>query len=493
MNHKNYINNQWVDAMNSGTFDVENPFTEEIIAQVPHSSSSDVDAAVQAAKAAWKDWKILGSLEMRDLLREVAVKSRAHDRQIAEIITHESGKPLIECIDEIEWIASIFEYYSEIGRDQRGRVVAPVTPRSMSMIVKEAYGVVGCIVPWNYPLLLMAWKVAPALAAGNTVVVKPSEFTPLSVMIWLEKCCDHLPNGILNMITGYGDTGAALVEHPDMRVIAFTGSVETGKKIATMAAAQLKKTSLELGGNDPIIICDDVDIQIAAKGTTWGGLLNAGQVCTSMERVFVMDSNADDFIEAVEEEAKKVRLGDPMDRQTDMGPMSSIMQLTKAEGKVERAKAEGARLLCGGNRPEEFEKGYFYNPTVFDQVTSDMEMMYVETFGPIIPIQKVKNLEEAIELANNSQYGLGCNIYTNDMEKALTAADDIKAGSFWINDPLTDNEAAPFGGMKMSGGGRELGIEGLDEFREPKHILIDYQIREKDYWFPYNMDEGRKT
>tara|TARA_B100002003_G_scaffold142756_1_gene132144 strand:+ start:135 stop:1616 length:1482 start_codon:yes stop_codon:yes gene_type:complete len=493
MNHKNYINNEWVGGSNYSTFDVENPYTEEIIAEVPNSSSTDVGAAVSAAKSAWKDWRLLGSLEMRDLLREVAVKSRAHDRDIAEIITAESGKPLIECLDEVEWIASIFEYYSEIGRDQRGRVVAPVTPRSMSMVVKESYGVVGCIVPWNYPLLLMAWKAAPALAAGNTVVVKPSELTPLSIMRWLEVACNHLPKGIINMVAGYGDTGAALVEHPDTRVIAFTGSVETGKKIAAMAAVQLKKTSLELGGNDPIIICDDVDVGIAAKGTAWGGLLNAGQVCTSLERVFVMDSIADKFTEAVVEEAKKIRLGDPMHGKTDMGPMASKMQLEKTEGKVERAKSEGARLLCGGNRPEKFEKGHFYNPTIFDRVTREMEMMNMETFGPIIPIQKVKNLEEAIELANNSQYGLGCNIYTNDMEKALTAANDIKAGSFWINDPLTDNEAAPFGGMKMSGGGRELGIEGLDEFREPKHILIDYQIREKDYWFPYDLDAGRKT
>ncbi|MEE2765519.1 MAG: aldehyde dehydrogenase family protein [Candidatus Neomarinimicrobiota bacterium] len=493
MQNKNYINNKWIDASNGRTFDVENPYTEEIIAQVPKSTREDIDKAVLAAKSAWLDWKIMGSLDMRDFLREVAVRSRVHDREIAEIITNESGKPLIECLDEIEWIASIFEYYSEIGRDQRGRVVAPVTPRSMSMVVKEAYGVVGCIVPWNYPLLLMAWKVAPALAAGNTVVVKPSEVTPLSIMRWLEVACDHLPKGILNMVTGFGDTGAALVEHPDTRVIAFTGSVETGKKIATMAATQLKKTSLELGGNDPIIICDDVDVGIAAKGTAWGGFLNAGQVCTSLERVFVMESIADNFTEAVVEEAKKVRLGNPMHGQTDMGPMVSMVQLEKAEGKVERAKSEGARLLCGGNRPEKFEKGHFYNPTVFDQVTSKMEMMNVETFGPIIPIQKVKNLREAIELSNNSQYGLGCNIYTNDMEKALTAADDIKAGSFWINDPLTDNEAAPFGGMKMSGGGRELGIEGLDEFRESKHILIDYQIREKEYWFPYDLDEGRKT
>ena len=493
MKNKNYINNQWVDSVDGKTFEVENPYTEKIIAQVPFSQKNDVNNAVMAAESAWQNWKNIGSLDMRDILREVAVKSRKNDREIAEIIVAESGKPLIECLDEVEWIASIFEYYSEIGRDQKGRVVAPVTSRSMSMVIKEPYGVVGCIVPWNYPLLLMAWKVAPALAAGNTVVIKPSENTPLSIMRWLEVACDHLPIGIINMITGDGLTGSYLVEHPVTRVIAFTGSVDTGIKIAKMAAEQLKKTSLELGGNDPIIICDDVDLEIAARGTTWGGLLNAGQVCTSLERVFVMDNIADNFIEAVVEEAKKVRLGDPMKGKTDMGPMSSLEALKKVENKVKRAKSEGARLLTGGLRPLDFDKGYFYSPTVFDRIESHMEMMNIETFGPVIPIQKVKDLTEAINLANSSDYGLGCNIYTNDMEKALTAAEDIKAGSFWINDPLTDNEAAPFGGMKMSGGGRELGIEGLDEFREPKHILIDYKIRDKDYWFPYDLDEGRKT
>jgi len=260
-----------------------------------------------------------------------------------------------------------------------------------------------------------------------------------------------------------------------------------------MAAKQLKKTSLELGGNDPIIICDDVDIEIAAKGTTWGGLLNAGQVCTSVERVFVMESIADKFIDAVVDEAKKVRLGNPMDGQTDMGPLVSDLQLKKTQDKIKKATSEGARVLCGGKKPEKFKKGYFFEPTVFDQVKSNMEMMNLETFGPVIPIQTIKTIDEAIELANNSIYGLGCNIYTNNMEKALTAANNIKAGSFWINDPLTDNEAAPFGGMKMSGGGRELGIEGLDEFREAKHILIDYKISKKDYWFPYDLEEGRKT
>ena len=493
MKNQNYINNQWCNSSDGAKIPIENPFTQEIITEVPNSSEQDVNDAVLFAKSAWKSWSTIGSLEMRDLLRGVAEKSRVNEKDIASIICAESGKPLIECLDEIEWISSIFEYYSEIGRDQRGRVVAPVAPNSMSMVVKESYGVVGCIVPWNYPLLLMAWKVAPALAAGNTVVVKPSELTPLSTLHWLDVACNHLPKGVLNVVTGSGNTGEDLVRHPDTRVIAFTGSVDTGKKIAVMAAKQLKKTSLELGGNDPIIICDDVDIEIAAKGTAWGGLLNAGQVCTSIERVFVMESIADSIIEAVVEEAKKVRLGDPMNGQTDMGPLVSDDQLKKTLAKINNAKLEGARLLCGGKKPEAFEKGYFFEPTVFDRVNSNMEMMNLETFGPIIPIQKIKTIDEAVELANKSIYGLGCNIYTNNMEKALTAANNIKAGSFWINDPLTDNEAAPFGGMKMSGGGRELGIEGLDEFRESKHILIDYKIRDKDYWFPYDLKEGRKT
>ena len=271
MKNQNYINNQWCNSSDGAKIPIENPFTQEIITEVPNSSEQDVNNAVLFAKSAWKSWKTIGSLEMRDLLRGVAEKSRVNEKDIASIICAESGKPLIECLDEIEWISSIFEYYSEIGRDQRGRVVAPVAPNSMSMVVKESYGVVGCIVPWNYPLLLMAWKVAPALAAGNTVVVKPSELTPLSTLHWLDVACNHLPKGILNAVTGSGNTGEDLVRHPDTRVIAFTGSVDTGKKIAVMAAKQLKKTSLELGGNDPIIICDDVDIEIAAKGTAWGG------------------------------------------------------------------------------------------------------------------------------------------------------------------------------------------------------------------------------
>ncbi|HIC38375.1 MAG TPA: aldehyde dehydrogenase family protein, partial [Candidatus Marinimicrobia bacterium] len=246
----------------------------------------------------------------------------------------------------------------------------------------------------------------------------------------------------------------------------------------------LKKVSLELGGKDPVIICDDADIEVAAKGTSWGGFLNAGQVCTSIERVYVFDKVADAFTDALVAEAKKVRLGNPMDDATDVGPMSSEMQFTKAQEKVDLAIKEGARVLTGGQRSDKFDTGYFYEPTVFDHVTSEMEIVTEEAFSPVIPIQRVKSIEEAIHLSNSTRYGLGCTIFTRDIEKALTAADDIKAGTFCINNPLMENIAAPFGGMKQSGIGREHGIEALEEFRESKHIFIDYNHTIKDWWYP---------
>jgi acyl-CoA reductase-like NAD-dependent aldehyde dehydrogenase len=330
----------------------------------------------------------------------------------------------------------------------------------------------------------MGWKLAPVLAAGNTIVMKPSEISSLSILHWIDIAGGDMPDGVMNVITGYGkEAGEALVKHPDVPVITFTGSVVTGKRIARLAADNLKKVSLELGGKDPVIICDDADIDVAAKGTSWGGFLNAGQVCTSIERVYVFDTIADAFTEALVAEAKKVRLGNPMDEATDVGPMSSEMQFAKAQEKVDLAIKEGARVLTGGQRSEKFDKGYFYEPTVFDQVTSEMDIVTEEAFSPVIPIQRVGSIEEAIQLSNSTRYGLGCTIFTRDIEKALTAADDIKSGTFCINNPLMENIAAPFGGMKQSGIGREHGIEALEEFREAKHIFIDYDHSNKDWWY----------
>ena len=484
MNYKNYINGQWVDAKSGKNFPVENPFNQEIITHVPDSDKNDIDKAVSAAKTAYKDWHIMSAGDRRDLMRELATKSRESSKELAKTISMEMGKPLPEALDEIDTIADFLEYYGELSRDEVGRIVAPVEMKTMSLVRYESVGVVGCIIPWNYPLALMGWKLAPALAAGNTVVMKPSEITPLSILHWCRIIDSVLPPGVINVVTGYGQSaGEPIVRHPDVPVVTFTGSVVTGKKIASLAADNLKKVSLELGGKDPMIICDDADIEIAAQGASWGGFVNAGQVCTSIERVYVFESVIDQFTEAIIEEAKKVVLGNPMDPNTDIGPMASKAQQEKAIQKVEQAVSDGARLLAGGNVPKDFENGYFYQPTVLDKIKPNMEIVTEETFSPVLPIQKVSSIEEAIQQSNDSIYGLGCSIFTNDIDRALTAADDIKSGTVCINSPLMENIAAPFGGMKQSGIGREHGKEALDEFREAKHIFIDYKQESKDWWF----------
>lgn len=480
-----WINNEFVASTSAERFEVLNPATEEILATVPRGHAEDVECAVAAAAAAFNSWRKMGSLERKEMMHEIARKIRAHGEELAQIITLEGGKPIIENRDEVEWVASCFEYYAELGRDQIGRVVAPAFEHQMSLVVKEPFGVVACIVPWNYPILLMAWKVAPALAAGNTVVIKPSELTPLC-NLFFAKIFDHLPKGVANIITGFGkEAGEPLVTSKGTQLIAFTGSVETGRHIAMLAAQQLKKVHLELGGNDPFIVCNDIDVDIAVRAGAWTAFLNNGQVCTSAERFYVLEPIAKKFIEGLTEFSKTLRLGNPLGPGVDLGPLVSEAQRRKIEVRLAQSVQQGAKILSGGKRPEQFQKGYFFEPTVLTNVTENMELMRSETFGPIAPIQVVKNIEEAIARANASEYGLGASILTNDLEKAMLAAENIKAGTFWINDPLTDNDAAPFGGMRLSGHGRELGLEGLDEFREAKHILIDYKLEKKSYWFPY--------
>ena len=484
MNYKNFINNEWSDADSGKTFEVFNPYTEKVIAKVPASGKSDVNKAVEVAQKAFKDWGSMTAGDRRDFLQDLAQRSLDHADSLAKTISSEMGKPIKDAMTEIEDLSEYLQYYSELARDQVGRIVSPVEKKSMSLVRYEPYGVVGCIIPWNYPLSLMGWKLAPALAAGNTIIMKPSEVTSLSLLHWADVVSDIMPPGVLNVVTGYGsEAGEEIVKHPLVPIITFTGSVKTGKRIARLAADNLKKVSLELGGKDPVIICDDADISVAAKGTSWGGFVNSGQVCTSIERVYVYDSIADNFTEALVEEAKKVKLGDPMDKNTDVGPMASELQLNNTIKKVNLAKEQGARLLTGGNRPEELERGYFFSPTVFDKITSDMEIVTEESFSPVIPIQKVDSLNEAIDMANSTKYGLGCTIFTKDIERALTAADKIKSGTVCINNPLMENIAAPFGGMKQSGIGREHGIEALEEFREAKHIYIDYDHSKKSWWF----------
>ena len=480
----------WIDhrrenARGGETMRVENPATEETIAKVPRAQAADIDLAVERARTAQREWRRTPGLDRAKLLHEVAARMRAMHREVAETMTLEGGKPMIENLDEIEWTTACFDYYAELGRHSRGSSIPPSFEHQVNFTVKEAFGVVAAIVPFNYPLLLMAWKVAPALAAGNTVIIKPAEETPLATLK-LAQAFEALPPGVVGIVSGIGtEAGEALVRHPHVDMIAFTGSTATGKHIMRIAADSLKKVNLETSGIDPFIVCEDADVDIAARGAVWARYLNAGQVCTSAKRFYVVDAVADPFVDRFVQLARQVKVGDPRRPETDMGPLISSGALDAVKQSIAKATKEGARLVTGGGRPAGCERGHFLEPTVLDQVRHGSYATREEVFGPVAAIVRVRDVDEAIALANDSDYGLGANIYTNNLQYVMKAMEEIKAGTFWVNDPLTDNEAGPFGGMRQSGIGRELGEEGLEAFREPKHVHIDYIQERKSYWFPY--------
>jgi acyl-CoA reductase-like NAD-dependent aldehyde dehydrogenase len=481
-----YINGEFTKGNSTQAIEVTNPATEEVLDTVPRGTAEDVQSAVRSSKEAFESWRKLGANERTRLLHEVAAKIRNCQKEIVHLLTLEQGKPISENEEELEWVANTFDYYAELGRHDRGRVIPPGEHSQFNFILKEPYGVVGCIVPWNYPLLLMAWKVAPALAAGNTVVIKPSEMTPLTALYMAEHCFDGLPTGVVNVITGFGaETGEPLVKHPDVPVIAFTGSLATGQRIASHAAPMMKKLHLELGGKDATVIAEDADPELAAKAVAYAALINAGQVCTSTERVYIPKPKAKQFTEALVKHVKSLRLGSGLDSTTDVGPMIGDTYRAKIESHVEDARVRGAKVLIGGQRPRYISKGWFYEPTVLSGVDHSMLIMREETFGPALPLMEYTSFEEAIGLVNDCQYGLGAVLLSEDPKKIKTFFEDVKAGTIWINDPLTDNYAGPFGGMKYSGGARELGIEGLDEFRETKHVHWDFNLEDKSYWYPY--------
>ena len=476
----------------TSSLNVINPATEESIEEIGTSSREDLDEAAKRARRAFEEWRGVSGLERAELLHELASSLRGHAVELAEIMTKEGGKPFIENHDEVGWVAACFDYYAEIARDSVGYLPAPIESQQLALVTKEPIGLVACIVPWNYPLLLAAWKVAPALAAGNAVILKPSEETPLATRRVVE-LVEGLPNGLLQAVYGAGDVGEMLLKHPGVDMVAFTGSQETGRKVGKVAAERLIRANLELGGKDPFIICDDVDVEIAAQGAVWAACLNAGQVCTSAERFYVMHNIADEFVEASKSYVDDLNVGDPMDEATDIGPLINEEGREKVERHVGEALEKGARLITGGERWG--ERGFFYKPTILTGVEPSMTVMRDETFGPVVPVVEVGSLDEAIEQANSVPYGLGANVYTRDFEKMLKCMREIRAGTVWINDPLTDNDAAPFGGQKGSGIGRELGREGLEAFQESKHVHIDPKVEKKEWWYPYGPGEepGQRT
>ncbi len=483
--HKILINGAWVDALTEASREIHNPATLKPLGAVAECGAADVDRAVAAARAAQHAWWKVPAVEKARLLREIGARVRARELELATLMTQETGKPLIESVDCIDWVAACFEYYGEVARASYGNSIPPVAPHQLNFTIKEPFGVVAAIAPFNFPLLLMAWKVAPAIAAGNTVVCKPPHQNPLSNLM-LAEVYELLPPGVVNLVTGGAQTGSALVEHPDVDMIAFTGSTAVGRKVAAAAGAALKKVNLELGSVDPFIVCKDADLDVAVAGVAWARLLNAGQVCTSSKRIYVDRSIAEEFVTRIHMYIGELSVGNPMNPANDLGSLITREAALRVEDQVARSIRDGAQLVLGGFkfRPEGLP-GHFFQPTILANVRHGSLPTREEIFGPVLSITPFEDTDEAIRFANDSEYGLGACIYTNDLKVAMRAMEFIKAGTFWINDPLTDNEAGPFGGMRHSGIGRELGAEGLDAFREPKHVHLDYVIERKSWWYPY--------
>ncbi|HVD90644.1 MAG TPA: aldehyde dehydrogenase family protein [Vicinamibacterales bacterium] len=468
---------------------IADPATLDVVDEVAEAGDADVRRACDAAAQAQKVWRRVPALERGRHLHDAASLMRADRAELSALLTREGGKPRIENLDEVEWCAACFQYYAEIARNSHGSSIPPTAEHQINFTIKEPLGVVAAIVPFNYPLLLLVWKIAPALAAGNAVVIKPSELTPLATLRLVERSMAHFPRGVVNVVPGGPETGAALVDDPHIACIAFTGSTAVGTRIAVRAAEQLKRVNLELGGIDPLIVFADADLDVAVPGAAWARFLNNGQVCTSAKRIYLVKSIAEEFIERFVAYTATLRIGNGMDPDTDIGPMISEKARARVEAQVAAAIRDGARVLAGGKRVDA-GPGWFYAPTVLTDVRPSNSVVREEVFGPIASIQVVEDADAAIDAAASSEYGLGANIFTQNLTWALRAMQEIKAGTFWINDPLTDNDAAPFGGMRKSGMGRELGEEGLDAFRETKHVHLDFIPERKGFWFPYRNRRG---
>jgi len=481
---KLWIEGEFTDGATGQTLQVVDPATEEVVDVVPKGGPLDVDRAVAAAKRAFPGWKRTPALARAEMLVESARRLRQNKEEFAVTLTRETGRTLRKNRGYVDWSATCFDYYAGLIRDRRGRVIPSAAPGQLNLVLKEPLGIVGCIVPFNYPLMLLAWKVAPALAAGNTVVIKPASATPL-LTLDLHRVFDHLPKGVVNIITGSGgEVGDALVKHPDVPCIAFTGSTSTGQHIYRLAADGIKKLHLELGGSDAAIICADCDLEAAARAVAWTAFLNAGQVCTSAERVYVEQSVYRRFLERFADLTQKLVVGAGMDERTEVTPLIGRKERDQVEARVAQAQKEGARVVAGGRRPPQLPKGWFYEPTVLADARHGMSLLEEEIFGPVAPIMPFTTFDEALHLANDSPYGLGATLFSSDAKKVRRYFEEIEAGNVWVNDPLVDNPAGPFGGMKMSGLGRELGEEGLEEFQQTKHVHWDIEASIKPWWYP---------
>jgi betaine-aldehyde dehydrogenase len=470
-----FLDGAWTTG-SGGTADVVNPFDASVITRLDQAGPGDVDRAVAAARTAFDTgpWPRTPTAERAALLRRVAELLQRDKDEIARTETLDTGKTLVESGIDVDDVTNVFRYYADLVATESGRVVDTGLAHVVSRVVHEPVGVCALITPWNYPLLQLSWKVAPALAAGNTVVIKPSEVTPLTSLKLVELLAEAgAPPGVVNIVLGPGaSVGSPLVAHPDVDLVSFTGGAATGKSIMRSAADTVKRVSLELGGKNPNIVFADTDFETVVDYALVAVFLHAGQVCSAGARLLVDDALHDDLVAEVARRAELIRLGNGLDERTESGPLVSEAQRTKIEEYVTSAQAEGARMVAGGRRPDDpaLAKGYFYRPTVLDDCHAGMRVVREETFGPILTVERFSTEDEAIALGNGTEYGLAGAVWSNDTAKAHRVAAALRHGTVWINDYHPYIPAAEWGGMKRSGTGRELGPSGLHEYQEAKHV-----------------------
>ncbi len=487
LEYKLYIDGQFRNASDKNTFDSINPFDKGVIAKIAKATIDDTRDAIKSARKTFDSgvWSDKSREERSAVLKQIADKVKEHSARLQELEIKDSGSTFKKSRDDMFLTYRAASTFSKLALvDLSEDIGISKEGVSKNIVVREPVGVCSAIIPWNFPLQMAMWKIAPALAAGCTIVLKPAPETSITALE-LAKLIDEtdLPKGVVNIITGDADVGEEMVTNPMADKVAFTGSTEVGKKVMELASGTMKKVTLELGGKSANIILDDADIELAIDGSIYAAYFHMGQCCVAGSRMILSAKIYDEFVDRIKAKLAKMKIGNPMDKDTDVGPLVSEKQQKRVLDYIEIGKKEGARLIYGGGVPKEFD-GYFVEPTLFADVTPDMRIAQEEIFGPVLSVIKVKNEEDAVNAANNSSFGLAGGVWSKDNDRAMRIAKKLRAGTIWINEWHLINDKAPFGGYKQSGLGRELGLEGLKSYTEIKHIHIDEILdRKKKFWY----------